>query len=245
MSIASEITRLQQAKADIKTALGRNDISIPNTAKIDSYPNYIDFNGHDYVDLGLPSGLKWATMNIGATSVTDYGLYFQWGDTTGYESSKVGASGTTFVKTFSWADYKFSNGNTAPSQSGQTKYNSGDTKTVLDICDDAVRANWGGSWRMPTTAEFQELSGYTTSAFTDGCLVLTSTVNGNTLTFPAAGFCDYGSVYDVGSGGYYWSSSLNGSSVQRAYGLSFFSSTVDWQNISGRRLGFSVRAVVG
>lgn len=256
MSIATEIIRLQTAKENIKTAIENKGVTVGSSDKIDSYPTYINqiqtfdpYNGHDYVEIG---GLKWATMNIGASSITDYGLYFQWGDTSGYESSQVGATGNPLVKTFAWADYKFSNGNTAPAQSGQTKYNSGDTKTVLDLSDDAARANMGGLWRMPTTAEFQALGTATTSAWTadyEGSgvagLVLTSNADSSKkLFFPAAGYCYDGSVDYVGRYGYYWSSSVSSSDVQDAYSLDFYSRRVYWQLNYYRHFGFAVRGVV-
>lgn len=85
-------------------------------------------NGHDYVEIG---GIKWATMNIGANSVTDYGLYFQWGDIQGYTASQVGSG--TGQKYFGWADYKYGNGTSSPGATGMTKYNATDSKTVLDL----------------------------------------------------------------------------------------------------------------
>ena len=258
MSIATEISRLNTAKSDIKTAIQNKGVSVPSSTKIDGYPSLISqiqtfdpTNGHEYVEIG---GLKWATMNIGANSVTDYGLYFQWGDTSGYESSQVGASGNALVKTFGWADYKFSNGNTAPAQSGQTKYNSGDTKTVLDMCDDAARANWGGNWRMPTTDEYAALGAAVNSAWTadyqgsgvSGLVLTDKTDSSKVLFFPAAGLCYDGSVYDVGSGGLYWSSSVYSSNVQRVYRMYFDSSSVSWQSYYGYRYnGFAVRGVLG
>ena len=199
---------------------------------------------HDYVEIG---GIKWATMNIGAESVTDTGLYFQWGDTQGYTAEQVGTD-----KMFNWANYKYSdNGTTA-----MTKYK-GDDYTVLQPEDDAVTAAWGGSWRMPTTAEFQTLGAAVTSAWTtnyqgvEGCngLLLTgkngTADEGKTLFFPACGDCDYGSVFYVGSYGFYWSSSLYSSSVQSAYYLYFSSGDVFWQSSYGRYYGYAVRGVLG
>ena len=199
---------------------------------------------HDYVEIG---GIKWATMNIGAESVTDTGLYFQWGDTQGYTAEQVGTD-----KMFNWANYKYSdNGTTA-----MTKYK-GDDYTVLQPEDDAVTAAWGGSWRMPTTAEFQTLGAAVTSAWTtnyqgvEGCngLLLTgkngTADEGKTLFFPACGCCDDGSVYSVGSRGDYWSSSLYSSSVQNAYILYFSSGSVNWQNYYDRCIGCAVRGVLG
>ena len=257
MSIATEISRLQGAKADIKTAIENKGVTVPSSTTLDGYPSIITniptfdpYNGHDYVEIG---GLKWATMNIGATSVTDYGLYFQWGDTTGYESSQVGATGNPLVKTFAWADYKFSNGNTAPGASDMTKYNSADTKTTLEMCDDAARANWGGLWRMPTTDEYAALGAAVNSAWTAdyqgsgvaGLVLTDKTDSSKVLFFPAAGSCDYGSVLDVGGRGYYWSSSVNSSRVQRAYDVSFGNGHVRWQGYGDRYIGVAVRGVLG
>lgn len=257
MSIATELERIQQAKASLKTSLENKGCTVPSSATIDTYPSIVNtiqtfdpYAGHDYVEIG---GLKWATMNIGATGVTDYGLYFQWGDTSGYESSQVGATGNPLVKTFAWADYKFSNGNTAPVQSGQTKYNSGDTKTVLDLSDDSARANMGGLWRMPTTEEYIALGSATTSAWTSsyqdsgvaGLVLTDKTDSSKVLFFPAAGHCYNGSVSNVGSYGHYWSSSVLSSNVQGAYFLNFVSGHVYWQFSGSRFDGYAVRGVVG
>ena len=204
---------------------------------------------HEYVEI---AGIKWATMNIGAESITDTGLYFQWGDTQGYTAEQVGTD-----KMFNWADYKYGNGTSSPGTTGMTKYNSTDGKTVLDTEDDAVTAAWGGSWRMPTTAEFQTLGAAVTSAWTtnyqgvEGCngLLLTgkngTADEGKTLFFPACGNCNNGSVNNVGSNGNYWSSSLNSSNVQNAYNLNFNSGNVNWQNNNNRYNGYAVRGVLG
>ena len=111
----------------------------------------IDANSHAFVDLDLPSGTLWATMNIGASSETDSGLYFQWGDTQGYNASQIGdGSGQ---KQFSSSDYKWTQDN------GSTflKYNSTDGKYTCDLEDDAANANWGGDWCLPSREDFNEL----------------------------------------------------------------------------------------
>lgn len=123
-------------------------------------PKYVaadKFNGHEYVDLGLPSGTLWATMNVGATKETDYGLYFAWGETEGYTAEQVGVD-----KQFSWADYKFN-----PSGDGATftKYTSTDNKVVLDAEDDAAAVNMGGDWHMPNREQCIELFKGTTNGF--------------------------------------------------------------------------------
>jgi len=255
MSIASEISRLNTAKADIKTAIQNKGVTIGSSVKINNYPTYINqiqvfdpYNGHAYVEIG---GLKWATMNIGANSVTDYGQYFQWGDTTGYVAANVGS--TTYAKPLSWADYKFGNGTSSPGTTGMTKYNATDGKTVLDLSDDAARANWGGSWRMPTTAEYVALGNAVNTAWTAsyqgsgvaGLVCSDKTDSSKVLFFPACGGCGNGSVNGVGSYGIYWSSSLYSSDVQRAYGLRSYDGFVNWQGNSGRYYGFPVRGVIG
>ena len=110
------------------------------------------YNGHAYVDLGLPSGTKWAKMNVGASSEKKAGLYFAWGETTGYTASQVGNG--EGQKKFYLTDYKFN-----PSRDGSTmsKYNSTDGITTLDLEDDAAHVNWGGDWHMPTKEQYIEL----------------------------------------------------------------------------------------
>ena len=111
------------------------------------------------VDLGLPSGTKWANMNVGAYSPEEYGLFFAWGETTGYTSSVAGKtkSGNYYTgytdHSFDWKSYKFSNSSTS---STYKKYNTGNDE-MLEAEDDAATANWGIAWKMPTQAQWQEL----------------------------------------------------------------------------------------
>ena len=187
-------------------------------------------NGHEYVDLGLPSGLKWASCNVGATTPEEYGNYFAWGE-------------TTTKDTYDWSSYFDANdvgGNSF------TKYAT-DKKTVLDAEDDAARANWGGTWRTPTDAEWTELCnncsiGWTTQHEVNGRL-FTSNKNGATLFLPAAGKRGETSLYDVGSIGGYWSSSLLSTESSFACHLFFSSEDVTPNNILKRNLGLSVRPV--
>jgi len=95
-------------------------------------------------NLGLPSGAIWATVNVGAISPVDPGLYFQWGDPVGYTRD----SGHLFTKN----TYKFRDGAT-----GYSKYNKSDNKTTLDKEDDAASVNWNENWRVPTQKECVEL----------------------------------------------------------------------------------------
>ena len=239
---------------------------LPNVSLAKDAPTTVHYNPlsptpptptHDYVEIG---GIKWATMNIGATGVTDTGLYFQWADTQGYTAAQVGDG--EGQKYFDCEDYKYaeldpSSSNGSGSGSGgevyrMTKYNETDGKTLLDLSDDAAQANLGGSWRMPTTAEFQALGTATSSAWTadyEGSgvagLVLTSNEDSSKkLFFPAAGYCYDGSVSSVGSGSWYWSSSLSSNGVSYAYDMSFGSNYVAWGNDSSRCLGYSVRGIL-
>ena len=172
---------------------------------------------HDFVEIG---GIKWATMNVGANSITDTGLYFQWGDTQGYTASQIGSG--EGQKYFSWENYKFNDG--TESSPNMSKYNSTDGKSVLEASDDAVTAAWGGNWRMPTPAEFAALGNAVNKTWTvdyqsSGVagLILTDKTDGSReLFFPAAGCCWYDTVIQVGYTGFYWSSSLTSDNVQRA-----------------------------
>ena len=192
-------------------------------------------NGYEWVDLGLPSGLKWATCNIGATSPEGYGEYFAWGETSPKSN-------------YAWSTYKYCNG----SSSTLTKYNTNssngtvDNKTTLDLSDDAARANWGGTWRMPTKVEQDELRKNCTWAWTTQNGVngykVTSKTNGNSIFLPAAGYRDGSSVYSVGFYGNYWSGSLYESYPNGAYCLYFDSGSVGWSYYN-RYYGLTVRAV--
>ena len=191
-------------------------------------------NGYIYVDLGL--SVKWATMNVGASGPEDYGDYFAWGE-------------TSTQSTYNWSTYKYCNG----SYDSLTKYNTNssygtiDNITQLDLSDDAARANWGGSWRMPTDAEMTELRSnctwtWTTQNDVNGYKV-TSKSNGNSIFLPAAGFRSSSSLYDPGSSGLYWSSSLYTDSPDYAWYVYFNSSIVNNRAYTSRYHGRSVRPV--
>ena len=179
------------------------------------------------VDLGLPSGLKWAACNVGATKPEEYGNYYAWGET----EPKT---------TYSWATYKWCNG----SSSTLTKYCNNasygkdsftDDKTVLDPEDDAAAANWGGAWRMPTDEEWTELRTnctwtWTTKNGVNGYEVKSKT-NENAIFLPAAD--------DLG---YYWSSSLRTDYPFYAWDVAFGS--VNVYRYDYRYFGQSVRPVL-
>lgn len=176
------------------------------------------------VDLGLPSGLLWASRNVGARVPEEAGLYFSWGNLIGH------AEGSGYD--FSQAEY-----NTTPAAA---------ITANLSLSQDAARANLGAPYRMPIAAEFQELYDNCTSEWTringvNGRL-FTSNVNGNTLFFPAAGDYDGTSINTRGSSGFYWPSTYFSATNARC--LYFNGSNVIPQYNYSRRLGFPVRAVV-
>ena len=159
---------------------------------------------HAYVDLGLPSGLLWATCNVGADNPEDYGDYFAWGETQPKD-------------TYNWSTYQYCMG----SENTLTKYcdNSDygyngfiDNLTSLLPEDEASTANWGSSdWRMPTAEEWHELFSCTVWYWTTQNGVyghLFTAYNGSSLFLPAAGYRYDSSLYYAGSYGFYWSSSL-------------------------------------
>mgnify|MGYP003302756243 CR=1 FL=1 len=193
-------------------------------------------DGHEYVDLGLPSGLKWATCNVGATKPEEYGDYFAWGEVEPKEY-------------YEWSTYKYCNG----SKYSMTKYctysNYGivDNNTMLDHEDDAATVNWGGAWRMPTKAEQDELRNnctwdWTTQNGVNGYKVIGP--NGNSIFLPAAGFMHEGTLTNAGSYGDYRSSSLEADEPYLAYIVYFYSDYVDW-SYGSRCSGLSVRPVYG
>ena len=206
----------------------------------DSDPNIPDPNpntgNHEYVDLGL--SVKWATCNVGASKPEDYGDYFAWGE-------------TTTKSTYDWSTYKYCNGsyNTLTKYNNSSSYGSVDNKTTLELADDAARANWGGSWRMPTDSELTELREqctwtWTTQNGVNGYKV-TSKKSGYTnksIFLPAAGYRDDSSLFGAGSYGRYWSSSLYTDNPSRAWGVYFYSSSV-YRYYYFRNYGFSVRPV--
>lgn len=192
------------------------------------------------IDLGL--SVKWANMNVGATSETDYGMYFMWGDLAGHPGAKDGNDNATDGFSFAWANYKW-----GTSSSSLTKYTSSDGKTTLEAADDAATAYWGSGWRMPTQAEFNELLNNTTNAWTSdyndtGVAGYTFKANGQTIFLPAAGCRGSTGVNYQGSYGYYWSSTLRSGSPNRAYYLFFDSGDASVYG-SDRYYGYPVRPV--
>ena len=208
-----------------------NNVTLPNGSYI--VPSYEDYTktektiNYEYVDLGLLSGTLWAKCNIGATSETDYGVFFQWGETSGISGILVGKYSD---ENYSWATYEHCNGtyNTLTKYNNKSSYGTVDNKTSLDPEDDAATQIMGSDWRMPTETELRELLSNTNKEWTQVNGVngykFTSIKEGyqnNSIFIPAAGRCNGGSVDDVGYYGYVWSSSLNASYPYDAWSLDF------------------------
>lgn len=182
-------------------------------------------DSHQAIDLGLPSGTKWASCNVGASKPEEYGDYFAWGET---EKKKY----------YDWGSYIHCDGimdtcHDLGSDISGTKY-------------DVASMKWGGKWRMPTKEQFDELLANCRKRWTilngvEGCK-FTSKINGNSIFLPAAGYRDDSDLSDAGLYGNYWSSAQNLSYAYHAYYLTFGSGRKDWC-YSARRFGQSVRPV--
>ena len=190
-------------------------------------------DNHEGVDLGLPSGLLWATCNVGAESPEDYGDYIAWGET--YPKD-----------TYDWSSYLLGwDWNHLSSYNTDPAYGWVDNLTVLQPQNDAATENWSYGWRTPTKEEWEELYNNTTVTWTQQNGVngrLFTANNGNSIFLPAAGDRYGTSVYGVGSHGYYWSSSLRTDDPDSAWYL-YFGSGNYYMNYLSRYCGHSVRPV--
>ena len=196
-------------------------------------------NGHDYVDLGLPSGILWAACNVGADTPEGNGDYFAWGET---ESKEL----------YDWKSYKYGiffheryelNKYCTDSCYGLNGFV--DNLTHLELDDDAARTSWGAGWRMPTIEEWEELFLNTTNAWTtqngvDGWCFTAS--NGNSLFLPAAGYW-WDGEFNCADLGVYWSSSLNTDYPNRAWSFHFGQNNGHLCGSSDRNRGQTVRPV--
>jgi len=234
----------------------RATLDLPNVSLIEAtnglnYLPYVapapdPYNGHEYVEIG---GLKWATMNIGANSITDYGLYFQWGDTQGYTASQVGSG--SGQKYFGWADYKYGNGTSSPGATGMTKYNSTDGKTVLEAVDDAAQANWGGAWRMPTVDDintfYMHVNTTRTTNYQDtgveGLVCTDKTDSSKVIFLPAAGYFEKGITQEIGTYGYYLKNNLCSFDKTKVGQFYFYYGGTYWDNNFDRLRGVPIRPV--
>ena len=206
-------------------------------ARVYNISKTIDVN-HEYVDLGLPSGTKWAKTNLGATTETGYGDFYAWGGTTGYSSSVA-------------TDHTFDKAN-APYYSGSgdtyNKYTSQDG--VLEASDDAATQSRGTAWHIPTKAQFEELISYTTKERTSTGYRFTSNITGYTdksIFLPFAGNRSNTSINNQGLGGSYWTSTGMGHDYDTApYSIGFFYNPEETPHIKqnvDRSTGMTIRPV--
>ena len=191
---------------------------------------------YEAIDLGLPSGTKWANINVGAESPEGYGDYYAWGEIVPNKASA-----------YTPQNYRFYPGNDDDEYS---KYNSTDNKMTLELADDAANVVMGGDWHMPTTAQCAELIDNTTSSWTTNYngtgvagMILASNSNGNSIFFPAAGILIDGGSSGQGEEFDAWLSSRI-SSPWRAQVLDGYSDEITLF-ITNRYRGHSVRGVLG
>lgn len=194
-------------------------------------------DGHAWVDLGLPSGTRWATANIGASTPQNYGNYYAWGE-------------MNTKNNYNWGNYTHCDDLATAMNKYCTAASHGkrDDKIQLETIDDVAFSSWSDNWTLPTTEQFDELfnSAHTTSTWTEqngiyGRLV-TSKKNGNTLFLPAAGYMNGDVLNSLGSGGYYATKNLSDTDCQ--YNRSFnFGSSQGSLSDTYRCYGQSVRPV--
>ena len=248
-AIMAQCSLVSAQTVKMKIWKGGDATKIFRTADVDSVTFIINedycaeedlhiIDGHKFVDLGLPSGLLWATANIGAAMAADAGDYYAWGATEAQSS-------------YDWNAYTH-----GTSASNFTKYNSTDGLVTLEKGDDAATVLWGSSCRMPTIMEMGELLDprnciwawvqrtTSTGEKMEGYRV-TSKSNGNSIFIPAAG-CRYnGNLYYRSMFGIYWSSTLysdDSDGTNYAYYLNF-NSTVHYQDYFARCFGRTIRPV--
>lgn len=200
----------------------------PETIYANVGPSSGSHRGYDYVDLGLPSGVKWATMNIGSTSPSDYGYFYAWGEV----SPKKEYSTGNYFDSREYRDFSV--------KSYYTYYNNGGkTKILPNSGLDAARQNWKGRWRLPTADELHELIDNCTFVW---CVVggnngymFTSKNNGKSIFLPASG--DQYTATKNRNHGNYMSSNLSPDSSNCEIALFFYAKREPDVSIGGGRYG--------
>ena len=200
-------------------------------------------NGHEYVDLELPSRTLWATCNVGASKFTDYGLYFQWGDTKGYTPDQIGEDKEQ--KEFIWTDYKWYNKSTHSFDNSLVKY------ATLKLENDAARSNMGGDWHLPGREHIKELLRNTTNEWAvingiNGRLFTSKKNKSKFIFFPFSGSILNGKYVNNGRDGGIWTSSLNTNLFTDCFILYFGEHNFSIELTDSYRFsGFAVRGVIG
>ena len=187
-----------------------------------------DDNHPHAIDLGLPSGTKWACCNVGANTPLDYGVHYAWGETVEKDSFDL--------NTYAHCDGRISNCHDIGSDIAGTPY-------------DVAHVKWGGNWVMPSQEQAKELFdncnlSWATISDVNGVMI-TSKVNNNYIFLPAAGETGFKKfeLFHVGKGGYYWSSTLHPSESGSAYTIHFYSEGLWCDFICARPAGLCVRPI--
>lgn len=228
-SQSSDAKRKQEAEARRKQE-EENRRQKEQSTKISEPDGYV--NGHGYVDLGLPSGTKWATWNVGANKPGDYGDYYAWGEI----STKSSYTGSIEMG---------GNSRTYGIETHQLRSDGIiDSKGTLKF--DTAQANWGSGWRMPTKIELEELENKCSWERTNIGGITAYKVtgpNGKAIYFPAAGYRVKSRLDGAGDKGYYWSATFCDDDIH-AFCIKFpdgiFNAVEDYY----RYCGFTVRAVL-
>ena len=198
--------------------------------KADCQVRVFDDNAYEFVDLGL--SVLWGAYNIGAEQESDYGGYYAWGEL----NTKMW---------YNWDSYQLSSWKNEIFN--MDYYNSIDNLTELEPGDDIARQLWGGNWRMPTAAEYNELikkCNYTWMELNNvKGIMMTSKVNGNSIFFPAGGFIEDSDEYERGSMMWCWASTKSSGDDRNADGLECWNGSIYVSHYLPRYLGFPVRAV--
>lgn len=232
--------------ADIDDDITVNNIAVKDiNSKTDA--NTLYNNYFEYVDLGLPSGIKWAKCNVGATHDYLYGQYFSWGET---EENKYHFTNSTYKYAEEETIHTTVRGYACDLKTYEmTKYNKEDGLCQLELADDAARTNMQGRWCLPTVKDFNELLEYTAVQWlenykgrTAGCL-FTSKQNGNTLFLPAAGYIEGVGVFSDEETGYYWTADVCPYDDNTAWYLKFIGAHLQMRT-HYRIHGCTVRAVL-
>lgn len=208
------ITISEEAKVSVSAATIEEWGEVEEIKGVTAKEEKMEHNGHEYVDLGLPSGTLWATYNVGASSPEGYGYYYAWGET---------PPKATYI---------------------ESNYTYLDNPTRLPLESDAAYVNWGGKWRMPNVTELHELIDNCTWTITSvngiSGYEVVSKYNDASLFLPYAGFYNVSGLSFVGKNGRYCTSSIISSGF---YALSIINSGVSVCN-STRQGGYSVRPVL-
>lgn len=213
------------------------------TNDVDSIVFFDSLDGHEFVDLDLPSGTLWATCNLGANMPEDYGRYFAWGENVGYTEYAIDNY------CFDWAKYRYCTGTSTKMTKYVTNstYGSIDNARELETLDDAAAVNWGADWKIPSWEQWQELYSscrweWTTINGINGYKV--SSTNNNWIFLPAGGYFDNTSIINKGAFGDYWTSTLCAKENKSAYDFDFTSNQMRIGNDYGYRCqGHSIRPV--